>query len=79
MAPTRALSLSSASVSFVRDFSAVIAKADGGKMMVWEQAGGGGRNGVVGMGGVEMRGGTMGAKGEEFSRPRGVWESQRKD
>ena len=44
-------------------------------MMVWEQAGGGGRNGVVGMGGVEMRGGTMGAKGEEFLRPRGVWES----
>ena len=50
-----------------------------GVKLWWEQAGGGGRNGVVGMGGVEMRGGTMGAKGEEFSRPRGVWESQRKD
>ena len=35
MAPTRAQSLSSPSVSFgVGDFSAVIAKADGGKMMV---------------------------------------------
>ena len=42
-------------------------------MMVWEQAGGGGRNGVVGMGGVEMRGGTMGAKGEEGRRD---WEGE---